>query len=58
LLFLGQSFGTRHVKNTIKGSEDLAYSLLSTKNLSQKIGKISSWRWHPGPSNKCLNLRL
>ena len=56
LLFLGHNCWTKNVEKPIKGSKDLDYRLLSTKNLRQKI---SSWCWHLGPgdlSKKYINL--
>jgi len=51
-MFLGRNFGTRNVRKPIKGSKDLDYSLVSNKNLSQKVATGS---WCPGPVNLSQN---
>jgi len=51
LQYFGHIFGTRNARKSIKPSEDLYYSFLSNKNLSQKYG---SWRWLPGSNDIIL----
>ena len=45
-VFLSHNFRSKNAKKLIKGSNDLNYSLVSSKTLSQKIG---SSLWSPGP---------
>jgi len=55
-LFSRHNFQTKNAGKPIKSSEDSDYSLVSNKNLSQKI---ISCGWGPGPDDlgqKCLNL--
>jgi len=44
--FLCHNFGSRYVRKPIKGSEDSDDSLVSKKNLSEKIGPLY---WRPAP---------
>jgi len=56
LSIFGHNFRNRNARWPIKGSKDLYCSLVSIKNLSQKIGSL---RWCSGPGNlgqKGLNL--
>jgi len=39
-LFLGHNFWTRNTKKPIKGSKDSYHSLVSSKNLSQKLALV------------------
>jgi len=52
LLFLGNNFRTRNDRKLIKGSKDLDSSLVSNKNLIQKIPSSS---WGPGPNSLSQN---
>jgi len=46
-LFLWHNFGSRYARKPIKSSKDSDDSLISKKNLSQKIGSLA-WRLGPG----------
>jgi len=41
-LFFGQNFSTRNTRKPIKGSKNSDYSLVSNKNLSQKLA-LAVW---------------
>jgi len=51
-LILGCNFGTRKTRKSIKGSKDLDSSLVSNKNLNQRI---SSSGWGPASDNLSQN---
>jgi len=44
--FLCHNFGSRYARKPLKGSKDSGDSLVSKKNLSEKIYSLD---WRPGP---------